>query len=424
MNLSSDHTFKSGRYAFEPFGTLDGVLRGDPFKIFPQGKWYRGNRELNITKERLVEFAANVKSGLPRFRIPINENHAGVGKVGTISEVEYMEQGPDGPGLYATRYEFTDEGKKLIEQKRFDAVSGEAVWTLFDDAKYQDPTTGKTHDNVLVGVALTNKPFFGHDQVALFTAAVLRQAQDEPKPKRGNGYTKFRETMRAKFEELMAMLGDEEMPEKEEKKMGDDMPEKHNAVLTVDSNPPLTGVITMTQSIPTPETFSVKKEEFEALKAQAAEAAKLKEQFAALQTQSETFAAKLAEAEKANIEQKRARRLDQLKAEKFTAIPDKQETLAEKFLILEEKDPELFKYFNDLLHTLDTQITQSMLFSQIATPRTGGVEVETFEAYTEQVLTDKFSGDRAKYEQAMNLAATLRPDLFATYNETYAPARK
>ena len=164
---------KSGKYAFEPFsGQMDGVLSGDPIKVFPVGTFYRGNRKLDLTPERLRAFAANIKAGLPRFRVPINENHSGIGKVGTVSDLEYFEQGPKGPGLYATKYELTAEGRKLIEQERYDAVSGEAVWTL-NGAQYQDPTTGKYHDNVLVGLALTAQPFFGHDNVALFSADPL-----------------------------------------------------------------------------------------------------------------------------------------------------------------------------------------------------------------------------------------------------------
>src|SRR3990172_11759352 len=69
-------------YAFEPFASLDGVLRGEPIRIMPAGVFYRGERKLNITEDRLKAIAANFKASLPPFRVPINENHAGVGKVG------------------------------------------------------------------------------------------------------------------------------------------------------------------------------------------------------------------------------------------------------------------------------------------------------------------------------------------------------
>jgi len=158
------------RYAFEPFASLDGVLRGEPIRIMPLGQFYRGDRKLEITEERLKAIAANLAAGLPRFRVPINENHSGVGKVGTVHAVEFKADGADGPGLYATDYELTDDGRKLVKAKRFDATSPEIIWSLNEDAKYQDPQTGEYHDNVLVGLALTEKPFFGHDNVALFSA--------------------------------------------------------------------------------------------------------------------------------------------------------------------------------------------------------------------------------------------------------------
>lgn len=169
-------------YAFEPFSSLAGVLNGQAIKIMPVGTFYRGDRKLTITAQRLQDIAANTLKGLPRFRIPINENHGGVGKVGTVSEVAYLPAGPDGEGLYATKYELTDQGKGLVESKRFDAVSPEVMWTLKDGTKYQDPQTGEHHDNVLVGLALTDRPFFGHDNVALFSAIEPKGAEIMPDP--------------------------------------------------------------------------------------------------------------------------------------------------------------------------------------------------------------------------------------------------
>lgn len=161
----------SQRYAFEPFDAIDGILRGEPIRVFPQGKWHRDDRVLDISEQRLRAFAANFKAGLPRFRVPFNLDHAdGQGKVGTVLDADYLPDGPKGPGLYATRYEFTEKGKKAVIEDGYDAVSGEAVWTLYGGATYQDPETGQRHDNVLVGVALTPKPFFGHNNVALFSA--------------------------------------------------------------------------------------------------------------------------------------------------------------------------------------------------------------------------------------------------------------
>src|SRR5689334_11499159 len=99
-------TSVSERFAFEPFSSLDGVLTGAPIRVFPEGTFYRGERKLTVTKDRLQEFAANVKAGLPRFDIPINiEHNDQAGRYGTVRDLEYFENGPSGPGLYATQYE-------------------------------------------------------------------------------------------------------------------------------------------------------------------------------------------------------------------------------------------------------------------------------------------------------------------------------
>lgn len=155
--------------AFEPFGKLDLTK---PFKLVPLGTWHRGDRKLYITEDRLREIEENVRDGLPNFRIPINLDHVdSSGKVGDIKAVSFMPQGEKGPGLYVTDYELTEAGEKAIEEKGYDAVSAEIVWTL-NGATYEDPRNGQQHDNVLVGVALTPYPYFGHNEVALYSAHV------------------------------------------------------------------------------------------------------------------------------------------------------------------------------------------------------------------------------------------------------------
>src|SRR3990167_4186590 len=194
------------RFSFEPFGSLDGVLKGEPIRVFPTGKWYRDERVLDLQPARLQEFARNIKQGLPRFEIPINIEHEKQwGRYGSVHDLEYMENGPDGPGLYATKYELTPEGKRLVEQEKFKGVSGEAMWSLFNGAAYQDPKTGGKFDNVLVGMALTNSSFFGKD-VAMFTA-MPDMPMDEHKPKRPNGYTALRTKFAAWLEQMLTELG-------------------------------------------------------------------------------------------------------------------------------------------------------------------------------------------------------------------------
>ncbi len=571
-------------YAFEPFGTMEDVISGKPIKIMPVGTFYRGDRVLTITADDLREIERNTARGLPRFRIPINENHQGVGKVGTVNAVKFLDTGADGAGLYATDYELTEEGKRLVAQKRFDSVSPEVIWKKNDGALYQDPQTGNKVNGVLVGLALTDRPFFGHDNVALFSAnapdsfrdyspekrqeladkgfslpdgsypivnrgdlqnailaygrnptarvrahikkraaalgaddmipedwmsdapdtyaapvetrddikAAIEAYRKDPseaerarimkrifelkaqdlipdkwsddsmpdmpleKPKRGNGYTKLRETMKAKFAELMQMLADaneNDIPDGAEEGLPAEAQPTHNKGAKVDmpmegmttTSAGVTFVHTVTPSVftatapapadndptkgqghmadakttvtpPAPE-FQVSAEEFAALKTKAESADKLEEQFTALKAQAETFATQLRDTQ-------RARRKDQLMArcEQFMALPVAPADMAEKLLALEEHDAPLAKFFDEVLEKMDKQLAQADLFTQKTNARAGSA-AETFEDAVAKTVREKFNGDMAHYQDAMTIVTKERPELYAEYSNAYAIRR-
>ena len=154
------------KVAFDPFGKME---LGKPIRLLPEGRWYRGARILDLTRERLQEIVANFAKGLPRFRVGVNLDHEDKGKVGDVKSIAYMPEGPGGPGVYLTDYEMSTKAIKAVEEDGYDGVSAEMVWSLNEGAKYQDPETGTEFDNVLVGVALTPKPFFGHNHVSLYS---------------------------------------------------------------------------------------------------------------------------------------------------------------------------------------------------------------------------------------------------------------
>ena len=156
----------SSKVAFDQFGKME---LGRPIRLLPEGRWYRGSRILDLTKERLEEIASNFAKGLPRFRVGLNLDHEDKGKVGDVKSVAYLPEGLNGPGVYITDYEMSARAIKAIEEDGYDGVSAEVVWSLNDGAKYQDPETGQEYDNVLTGVALTPKPFFGHNHVSLYS---------------------------------------------------------------------------------------------------------------------------------------------------------------------------------------------------------------------------------------------------------------
>lgn len=445
------------RLAFEPF-SLPGVLSGAPLRVFPEGTYYRGDRKLTITKARLQEFAANIKAGLPRFEPVINIEHDDkTGRYGTVQDLEYFENGPQGPGLYATRYTLTDEGRKLLEQDKFIGVSGEAIWTLFDGAKYQDPQSGKYHDNVLVGMALTNKPFFGkevnlfsdleelqEDNYRTFTEEERRTMAKSGAAMPGGRYPianagdlqnaihaigrgkGSHAAIKAHIKKRAAALGltdklpedwkaadpndkdaddmadqepedepdgDEAMPMDKKKKMM--MPMKHAADAAegaehmADEKPKTTA----------PEQFTLSADQYKALQDKAAEVDRMSAMLGDI---------------------KRARRIDQLTAhaETFTSVPVGAGELAEKFAALEEKDADLFKFFDGLIATMDAQVSTGGLFSQMGSGR-GSDKVESFVDLTDQIHKEKFGGKPENYVDAMREARKQRPDLAAKYETTY-----
>lgn len=154
------------RVAFEPFKAL---APNQPIKILPVGTFYRGDRVLTVDDKRAQEAVANFAKGLPRYGVKVNVEHGAepsqLGKVGLVKQVKHVP----GDGVYATEIEWTDAGKQLLAEDRYDAPSPEMVWTLNEGAMYQDPKTGEWYDNVLVGLAITTSPFFGGD-VAVFSA--------------------------------------------------------------------------------------------------------------------------------------------------------------------------------------------------------------------------------------------------------------
>ncbi len=156
-----------------------------------------------------------------------------------------------------------------------------------------------------------------------------------------------------------------------------------------------------TTSTPPAEGFSVKPDEFKALQDKAA-------QVDTLRTQADEFKVKLAKVE-------RERDLDRMRAhaEQFVALPIKADEFAVKLLDLKAANEDLFTYFDGLLKQADELVMKSDLFGQIS--KTRPQTVETFEAVIDQVLAEKFSGDKSKYSEAMALARERRPDLADAY---------
>lgn len=107
---------------------------------------------IRVKEKEIAEFISNFDNKI-RKDLPITEGHS-VGNqelpaIGWFREL--VNKGRD--GLWAV-VEWTKEGKKLLEEKAYKYFSPEFY------SAYEDPETHKIYANVLVGGALTNRPYF------------------------------------------------------------------------------------------------------------------------------------------------------------------------------------------------------------------------------------------------------------------------
>jgi len=117
-------------------------------EILTTGVWHHPiYGELEITPKRLERFKKNFDDGV-RKAIAIDIEHkSDEGAVGWVKNLTIKDN-----SLYAL-VEWTPEGVQLIRNKKYRFFSPE-----FDDI-YEDPKTGQEFRDVLIGGALTNRPF-------------------------------------------------------------------------------------------------------------------------------------------------------------------------------------------------------------------------------------------------------------------------
>lgn len=150
-------------------------------QIFPRVGTYQHPRygELRVTPEFLAEVKKNFEGKVYQQELPLTidlEHQSSLsGAAGWIQNIEVDGQ----KGAWAT-VEFNDRGKSLVSADAYRYFSPE----YYD--KWQDPASGKEYSNVLVGGALTNRPFFkGMEPVVvaaegLYAFTELAASEGEP----------------------------------------------------------------------------------------------------------------------------------------------------------------------------------------------------------------------------------------------------
>lgn len=107
--------------------------------------------EISVTPDRNQRFVQNFKAGVYQSKLPVDAEHQlkTSGAVGWIADMRLNED-----GSADAQVEWTDRGQSLIKADRYKYVSPE--W--YD--KWTAPDTGSEYNDVLIGLALTTRPFF------------------------------------------------------------------------------------------------------------------------------------------------------------------------------------------------------------------------------------------------------------------------
>ena len=134
-------------------------------QVLPIGKWnHPSYGPIVITREDLEEFKENFDKRV-RNDIPVTEGHEVLDEkpaVGWFEEV--IVKG--GNGLYAIM-DWTKKGKTLLSERYYKYFSPEFY------SEYEDPETREIHENVLVGGALTNKPYFKELEAVVLSENII-----------------------------------------------------------------------------------------------------------------------------------------------------------------------------------------------------------------------------------------------------------
>lgn len=123
----------------------------EEIQVLMAGKWnHPVYGPIIIEADDLAEFKQHFDDGLRRD-IPITEGHESFDEKPAVGWFKSLTV--KGDGLWAAM-EWTPKGKQLLAERSYKYFSPEFY------TEYEDPETREIYENVLVGGALTNKPYF------------------------------------------------------------------------------------------------------------------------------------------------------------------------------------------------------------------------------------------------------------------------
>lgn len=203
---------------------------GYELQVLKPGQWdHPGYGMVEITPEIQQEFADNFKRDLrahsSSIGLPIDEEHySDRGAVGWIKEL--INKGNE--GLFAI-VEWNVKGRELIKNAIYRFFSPEFYF------QYEDPEDRRLYNNVLVGGALTNRPYFKglnpvvlsenlihkHMDLKKILEKVFAELTNDEKSFVTSHFNELDEAGKAKFKELEPSETEEEKKAREEKEAAD-----------------------------------------------------------------------------------------------------------------------------------------------------------------------------------------------------------
>src|SRR3990172_6867137 len=132
------------------------LLAAEPpetINVFPEPGTYKHPvwGDIEVTKEGNKQFVENFNAQVYQEHVPIDAEHE-TKLSGAVGYIKKLNMNDD--GSIEAEVEWTDRGQKLIEEDSYRYISPE--WY----EQWKDPATGDEFENVLIGAALTTRPFF------------------------------------------------------------------------------------------------------------------------------------------------------------------------------------------------------------------------------------------------------------------------
>lgn len=137
----------------------------EEIQVLMCGKWnHPFYGPIIIEPQDIAQFKMNFDAGVRRD-IPITEGHETMDEKPAIGWFkELIDKGTE--GLWAVM-EWTEKGKTLLSDKAYKYFSPEFY------TEYEDPETREIYEDVLVGGALTNKPYFKKMKAVVLSEKML-----------------------------------------------------------------------------------------------------------------------------------------------------------------------------------------------------------------------------------------------------------